>query len=304
MKQYDDLLEYALQGNIMYEDPNRQGILRYMVPNVQFLTTVSKRDFPILTRKRIFFKGVVGELLWILKGLDYIDYLIDNGINIWNKDVYNFYKRTNPSVRNITYEDWLESKTGAKTYSGRAYPVQLRQFGNDGLDQLYECIRLLKKDHYNSANVVTYWDADDVSNGTMALKPCHYSWQVQGVPDNKVNMTVNMRSTDIFLGLPFNISSYALLLILLCEVTGKIPGDLAINMANAHLYSNHVDAAEEYLSSTGTVLLPSIEIPEFDHTQHTSRAVAYLENLEIEDIKLINYESGPYIKAEMIPYDE
>lgn len=305
MKEYKALITKILGQGFTYKDPNRPQHERVTLINQTISLDVDWDAFPILTGKKIYFKAVVEELLWFLRGGDDVKDLVDDGVNIWNKDVYNFYRYNSDSP--ISYEEWLDILKSDDDvgigWAGKIYGQQLRAFGDLEDDQLQRCIIELNNNHFSSSNLVSYWNINDIISKELALNPCHYSWQLLGKPNNEVDMVMNMRSCDVFLGLPFNISSYAILLLILCRITGKAPGTLHINMANAHIYSPHLEAAKLYLTKP-THNLPKIRISGLNSDWETPmEAVRLIENLSYSDINLIDYQHEDYIKAEILPYE-
>ena len=252
--------------------------------------------FPILTTKKVGWKTMVTELKWFLKGDTNIKYLVDNGCNIWNGDAYKNwkteYKETYNGLNDWQKEQWKElteeefinaiktdDKFAAKWgYLGRIYGAQWRewigfkQFDNHAetvyVDQLENLIVGLINDPNGRRHIVNSWNASELEQ--MTLPPCHYSFQCY-VADGKLSLMWNQRSVDTFLGLPFNIASYGLLLLLLCKETGYKPGELIGNLGDVHLYSNHLEQAKEQITrdpfELPTIKLSNVDIlnGEFDY---------------------------------------
>src|SRR5690606_6444790 len=198
-KNYHKLLNTILKNGFKYEDPNRKGINRIQIPNYQFKHDF-KDGFPAITTKKLYWKGVVGELLWFSKGDTNIKYLVDNGINIWNKDAYNYYKKTR-NDNNVTYEtfiNWIKGlhKEGEVTIGGgnkfdlgRVYGAQWRNWysfkarnyngnnlNNHYVDQISNLIKGLKENPMGTKHIVTAWNPAELDD--MALPPCHWSFEV------------------------------------------------------------------------------------------------------------------------------
>ncbi len=249
--------------------------------------------FPILTTKKVAFKTMVTELKWFLKGDTNIKYLVDNGCNIWNGDAYKKYcKLQVPHDHFETEEEFIELiKTKddfAKKWGelGSIYGKQWRSWNNYDRwdmphDQIKNLIEELKTNPDSRRLMVNTWNVSDLDR--MTLPPCHFAFQCY-VNEGELSLMWHQRSVDLFLGLPFNISSYGLLLLLLCEATGYTPGTLIGTLGDTHLYNNHLDAAKTQLHREGYAL-PNIKLSNVD-----------ILNGEF-DVELINYEHEPAIKA-------
>ena len=255
-EQYRGLLATVLYGGIDKSD--RTGTGTKSVFGRQIRHRMSD-GFPILTIKRVPFKTMVTELRWFLKGRTDIKYLQDNNCHIWDGD-YEKSGRTDGDL-------------------GPIYGKQWRDW--DGKDQLKELITNIKENPNSRRLMVSAWNVSELDK--VVLPPCHYSFQCY-VADGELSLMWNQRSADLFLGVPFNISSYGLLLLLLCEATGLKPGTLIGSFGDMHLYSNHIDAAKTQITREQHAL-PSIK----------------LSNVNILDgefdVELINYEHEPAIKA-------
>ena len=215
--------------------------------------------FPILTTKKIAFKTLVTELKWFLRGDTNIKYLQDNNCKIWDGD----------------YE-----KSGR--IDGELGPIYGKQWRDiNGIDQLENLITGIISNPDSRRHLVDSWNVEDLDK--MTLPPCHYSFQCY-VADGKLSLIWNQRSADLFLGVPFNISSYGLLLLLLCKETRLEPGELIGNFGDVHLYTNHLDQAEEQIDRY-SYDLPEAKVMCFD---------IYRGDFDVE---LVNYESHPAIKA-------
>ena len=222
--------------------------------------------FPILTTKKVAFKTMVTELKWFLKGDTNIKYLQDNGCRIWDGD-YEKSGRTDGELGPIYGKQWR---------SWRHYDRNFYDY-----DQIKLLINNLKYNPDSRRMLVSAWNVGDLDK--MTLPPCHYSFQCY-VSGDTLSLMWNQRSADLFLGVPFNISSYGLLLLLLCEETGYKPGVLIGNFGDMHLYNNHIDQAREQLTRT------SFDLPEVKLT--------YRDILTSDfDVELINYQTHPAIKA-------
>ena len=222
--------------------------------------------FPLLTTKKIHWKSVVHELLWFLKGDSNIKYLQDNGVHIW--------------------DNWAD-KDG---YLGPVYGFQWRYWGNKGnpddyCDQIQILIDRIKHDPFSRRHIVTAWNPSDIWD--MALPPCHCFWQVYVHQNGEMDLQLYQRSADIFLGVPFNIASYSLLLMMIAQVTGYRAGRFIHTMGDVHLYRNHVDAF--FIQRDRTILPPP--------TVTLNAEVKSIFDFTFEDINLDNYNPHPAIKA-------
>jgi len=242
--------------------------------------------FPILTTKKVAFNTMVTELKWFLKGDTNIRYLVDNGCNIWNGDAYkNYCMKQVPHDHFETEEEFIELiKTNDEFANkwGELGPVYGKQWRDvNGIDQLENLITGLISNPDSRRHLVDSWNPEQLN--LMTLPPCHYSFQCY-VANGKLSLMWNQRSADLFLGVPFNISSYGLLLLLLCAETNYEPGDLIGNFGDLHLYSNHLEQAMEQTCRDG------YDLPEID-------LVCYDIYRGDFDAKLVNYKSHPSIKA-------
>ena len=287
--QYLALLDRILEYGV--EKSDRTGTGTLSVFGGQFIHDM-KDGFPLLTTKRIAVKTMMTELKWFLKGDTNIKYLVDNGCNIWNGDAYKSYLKTaeerNYGDMTLSMEDFvntIKSNDAFATQFGELGPIygsQWRQFGVWApVDQMAELIDGLKNNPDSRRHLVTAWNPEDLYD--VVLPPCHYGFQCY-VADGELSLMWNQRSVDTFLGLPFNIASYATLLLLLCEESGYKPGRLIGNLGDIHIYKNHMDAVQEQLGRKHYPL-PTIELSNVD-----------ILNGEF-DYVLNDYQHGKTIKA-------
>ncbi len=222
--------------------------------------------FPLLTTKKIYFKHAVTELLWILQGRTDLEYLHKHNVHYWDAD----YERSGRTDGNL----------------GKIYGSQWRNF--NGFDQLLYIIDNLKKNPTSRRLLLNAWNPADFND--MALPPCHYGFQVY-VNNNKLDLIWQQRSVDVFLGLPYDIAMYGLLMLLLCKEFNFKPGNLIGQLGDCHLYNNHLDQSEQQLKRK-PYALPTLKLGKG----------LYIDNEAViipghESISLINYKSHPAIKA-------
>ena len=255
MKQYLDGLHYILDHGVPSDDRTGTGTLS--VFGLQMRYDLAD-GFPLVTTKRVHLKSIIHELLWFLSGDTNIRYLQENGVSIWN--------------------EWADAKGDL----GPVYGRQWRDFG--GVDQISELVRQITDSPDSRRMIVSAWNPPDVPD--MALPPCHTLWQVR-VLGGKLHLQLYQRSADMFLGVPFNIASYALLQMMLAKVTGLVPGTFVHTMGDAHIYSNHMDQVRTQLARSPKEL-PKMQI---------LRDVESIFDFRYEDFRLDGYDPDPAIKA-------
>ena len=272
MRQYLDLLKYVQTHGI--EKPDRTGTGTKSVFGYQMRFDLSK-GFPLVTTKKIHIKSVIHELLWFLKGSTNINYLQKNGVRIWN--------------------EWA-NKNGEL---GPVYGHQWRNWNNEGLDQIEEVINTIKTNPNSRRMIVSAWNPsvlpdnkvsfeENVANNKAVLPPCHAFFQFY-VIDNKLSCQLYQRSADVFLGVPFNIASYALLTQMIAQVCGYSPGDFIHTFGDVHIYSNHKKQVTEQLSRKPKPL-PTMKLnPE----------VGSIFDFSYNDFKLIEYDPHPVIRGKV-----
>jgi thymidylate synthase len=218
-----------------------------------------KQGFPLLTTKKMAVKTMMTELKWFLKGDTNIKYLVDNGCNIWNGDAYKKYHEAFPETEMLSQEQFINKIKTDDEFAqkwGELGPIYGKQwrgwFGYDKnvdpvfVDQIANLIEELKTNPDSRRLMVSAWNVGELEN--MTLPPCHYGFQCYVRDGKYLSLMWNQRSVDTFLGLPFNIASYAALLCLIAEEVNMIPDQLIGNLGDVHLYSNHVDQAMEQIS--------------------------------------------------------
>lgn len=260
MKQYLDLLQHIIDNGVDKDDRTGTGTRSVFGHQMRF--DLSK-GFPLLTTKKVHLKSIVHELLWLIKGDTNVKCLQDNGVHIW--------------------DEWADPITGEL---GPVYGKQWRDWNGNGLsiDQIAELIFSLKGNPNSRRHIVSAWNPADVDD--MALPPCHCLFQCY-VANGKLSLQLYQRSADVFLGVPFNIASYALLTMMLASVCGLQPGEFIWTGGDTHLYSNHFEQAKLQLSRKP-----------FDLPRMAIRpGVTSLFDFKYDDFTLIDYTSHPGIAA-------
>lgn len=256
MRSYLKLLESVLNKGSLRGDRTGVGTLSLFGTHLEI--ELDEFHFPLLTTKKIHFKSVVYELLWFLRGETNIKYLKDHGVSIW--------------------DEWADEDGNL----GKIYGKQWRNFG--GVDQISEVMRQLREDPFSRRIVVSAWNVGELDE--MRLPPCHLLYQFY-VDQKTLSCQVYQRSADLFLGVPFNIASYALLLRMICNTLGLLPGRLLFTFGDTHIYKNHIGKVKEQLSRDPKPL-PMLRI---------KRNPVSIEKYEYADIELTDYNPMPAIKA-------
>lgn len=268
------LANTILKNGILKE--NRTGVSAYTYPHMMIQHDM-ENGFPLLTSKKMGIKSISAELEFFIKGLTDKKWLKDRGCNIWNE-------WCNPSKipNNLSKEDKIRFQEQENDL-GKVYGYQWRNFNSQDYDQLKNILNTIKQDPSNRRLLCSSWNPLEFNE--MALPPCHVLWNVQ-IIGNKLNLCWFQRSVDVFLGLPYNVASYALLLKLICKETGYEEGILTGFLADVHIYENHIDQINEQLSRN-LFDLPTLNILNFKS----------LYEWKFTDIELIDYKSHSFIKA-------
>lgn len=269
-------------------------------------------EFPLLTTKKMFTKGIVGELIWFLRGDNNTKYLNDNGITIWDKDAAN-YSNNGDVGRNygVQWRDW----------NSRNYNVNSPNNFNR-IDQIANLLKSLKEKPINRRNIVTAWNPGELHE--TALPPCHWAWEIIPRPlfqyekniygldkEYGFDLKWHQRSVDTFLGLPFNIASYGLLAFIIGELTGFIPLNLIADLSNVHFYEPHIEIVKEQLTRNphqfnGCRIDFSSSLQQLTHAYRTNNITSeeefmsnFFNEMQIDDVMFENYQSYGSLKAEM-----
>lgn len=297
MKQYLDLLTRIKTEGLVKTDRTGTGTKSVFGHQMRFDLS---QGFPLLTTKKVFLKGIIHELLWFLNGDTNIKYLVDNGVHIWDNDAYRYYNElcVKNGVLPVSMEEFLRA-----AQEGVESPIDGYKFGDlnhvygyqwrswprpngEAIDQIQQAVDLIKNNPDSRRIIVSAWNVADVEK--MALPPCHTLFQFY-VADGKLSCMLYQRSADTFLGVPFNIASYALLTMVMAQVCGLEAGEFVHTLGDTHLYLNHFDQVDEQLSRTPRAL-PKMRI---------NPDVKSIFDFKYEDFELENYDPYPAIKAPM-----
>ena len=270
MKQYHDLLEHVLEHGNAKGDRTGTGTLSVFGYQMRFDLS---EGFPMVTTKKLHLKSIIYELLWFLKGDTNINYLNENGVRIWN--------------------EWADENGDL----GPVYGHQWRNWASEEIDQIKAVIEGLKRNPDSRRMLVSAWNpsvlpdtsksfSENVANGKAALPPCHAFFQFY-VADGKLSCQLYQRSADIFLGVPFNIASYALFTMMMAQVCGYQPGEFIHTFGDAHIYNNHLEQLELQLSRDIRPLPKMILNPE----------ITDIFDFKFDDFTLVDYNPHPHIKG-------
>ena len=297
MKQYLDLLTRIKTEGAVKTDRTGTGTKSVFGHQMRFDLS---QGFPLLTTKKVFLKGIIHELLWFLNGDTNIKYLVDNGVHIWDNDAYRYYNElcVKEGVLPVAMEEFLRV-----AQEGIDSPIEGYKFGDlnhvygyqwrswprpngEVIDQIQQTVDLIKNSPDSRRIIVSAWNVADVEK--MALPPCHTLFQFY-VAEGKLSCMLYQRSADTFLGVPFNIASYALLTMMMAQVCGLEPGEFVHTLGDTHLYLNHLEQVDEQLSRTPRAL-PTMRI---------NPDVKSIFDFKYEDFTLEGYDPHPTIKAPM-----
>ena len=259
MKQYLELLERVITTGTKKEDRTGTGTTSVFGHQMRFNL---EDGFPLLTTKKLHLKSIIHELLWFLSGETNTKYLTENGVRIWN--------------------EWADKEGNL----GPVYGYQWRSWSAEGrnIDQIKQVVESIKTNPNSRRHIVSAWNVGDLDK--MALPPCHILFQFY-VADGKLSCQLYQRSADIFLGVPFNIASYALLLMMVAQATGLKPGEFVHTLGDSHIYLNHTEQVKLQLTREPMKLPKMVINPD----------VTNIFDFKFDDFKLENYEAHPHIKG-------
>jgi thymidylate synthase len=321
---YLRLLKDILDNGVQKEDRTGTGTISVFGRQIRHKMS---EGFPLLTTKKMPFKTIATELLWFLRGDTNIKFLVDNNCHIWDGDAYKSYEKwyehmskTTPFEvpRKFTQDELIKAisldEMHAKTFGdlGPIYGAQWRSWGEYEIDQITNLISDLKNNPDSRRLIVTAWNPDDLSS--MVLPPCHYGFQVYTRKTTRkekitnpgkyraISLMWNQRSADTFLGLPFNIASYGLLLTILAKEVNMIPDELIGNLGDVHLYSNHIEQAKEQITREPMKLPELWCLDEYHYLTDEELVDPIPFNEKIEQFRpyfftMHNYDPHPHIKA-------
>jgi thymidylate synthase len=272
MRQYLDALQQILDQGEETTDRTGTGTISYFGMQMRYPLS---DGFPLVTTKKLHLKSIIHELLWFLAGDTNIKYLKDNGVSIWDE-----WADENGDLGPVYGHQWRHFPKLTPSGKSDGEPLYRKR----EVDQIAELIEAIQKTPDSRRLIVSAWNPADVPQ--MALPPCHTMWQVK-ILNGRMHLQLYQRSADMFLGVPFNIASYSLLLVMLAHVTGYTPGDFVHTIGDAHIYSNHMDQVREQLSRD-TRPLPQLRI---------TRRVTDLFDFKYEDFDVLNYDPHPIIRA-------
>ena len=291
MQQYQQFLQHILENGTKKEDRTGTGTISVFGYQMRFDLN---EGFPLVTTKKLHLKSIVYELLWFIAGDTNIQYLCKNGCNIWNDWPYAKFQKS-ANYQNETMKEFAAKIANdddfAKKYGelGPVYGYQWRHWpdGNGGeIDQLSNLMHNLKNNPDSRRHIISAWNVADIED--MTLPPCHSLFQFY-VLDGKLSCQLYQRSADAFLGVPFNIASYALFTMMIAQVCNLKLGDFVHTFGDAHIYSNHIDQVKLQLSRE-PYALPQVQLnPE----------IKSIFDFKYEDFELVNYQSHPHIKGEV-----
>lgn len=301
--QYLNLMEDII-ANGAWKISHSTGVKLKSVFGRQIRFDLSK-GFPLLTTKKVFYRGIIHELIWFLSGSSNIKYLIDNNVHIWDEWAYKKYQWAHESKKNaklLSYEQFIQKIQIDHEFLNRwgelgpVYGVQWRNWpsGTRRIDQLTWAINKIKKYPQKKHYVVSAWNAGSIyemsegKKASMVIAPCHTMFHIN-ITGKKLSLLLYQRSADLFLGVPFNIASYALLTLILAKVCGYQPGEFVHTLGDVHIYENHFDQCKEQLK----------RIPKPFPKMTLSPGLKSIDDIKFEDFTLTNYNPHPPIKGEI-----
>ena len=286
MQQYLDLCRHVLEHGEKREDRTGTGTISTFGYQMRFDLT---KGFPLLTTKKVFYRGIFEELLWFLSGNTNLKPLVDKKVGIWNEWPYDKYSKS-PDFKGETLEEFIEKIRGDQKFAdkygnlGPVYGKQWRDF--NGVDQISQLIEGIKNNPFSRRHLVVAYNPSEVKD--MALPPCHSLFQFYVSADGKkLSCQLYQRSGDVFLGVPFNIASYSLLLAMVAQVCDLEPYEFIHTFGDVHIYLNHLDQINEQLSRTPRPL-PKLVL---------NKDVKNIFDFKYEDIKIEDYDPYPAIKG-------
>lgn len=289
MKQYHDLMKHVLDHGVKKDDRTGTGTISVFGYQMRFDL---QEGFPLITTKKLHIKSILHELLWFIQGDTNIQYLAQNGVRIWDDWPFAKYQKSDEyageTIREFAAKVAEDESFAAKWGKlGPVYGYQWRSWptpSGETVDQLLQVIEQIKNNPDSRRHIVSAWNPGMIQD--MALPPCHAFFQFY-VADGKLSCQLYQRSADIFLGVPFNIASYAMLTHMIAQVCNLEVGDFVHTLGDAHIYSNHIDQVNEQLSRDFRALPKLVINPEVNH----------ILDFKFEDFAIEGYDPHPHIKA-------
>lgn len=287
MKNYEEQSYLDLMKKILSEGEevvDRTGVGTKFIFGEQLSFSLKDQNLPLITTKKTFFKGIVEELLFFLRGDTDTKSLEAVGVNIWKGN---------------TSREFLDKK-GLNSLMegsiGKGYGYQWRNFNSKGIDQLYNLIKSIRENPFSRRHIITAWNPEELKE--MALEPCHYSMEFNVHTNNTLSCKFNQRSCDYFLGVPFNICSYALLTKIIAKSCNMESNKVIFSGGNIHLYLNHIDQANEQIKRE-PFQFPKCNINKNIYSDSIEETIKNIESLEFKDFELVGYKYHDAIKAKM-----
>ncbi len=288
MQNYLDLCQYVLDKGTLKKDRTGTGTISTFGYQLRFDLS---EGFPLLTTKKVYYKAVLGELLWFISGSTNIRPLVEQNIRIWNEWPYEAYKKS-PDYQGETIDEFIEKIKNDEAFAlrygdlGPVYGKQWRDFF--GVDQLLEVEKSIKENPFSRRHIICAWNPAQISE--MALPPCHAFVQFYVSGDGKkLSCQLYQRSADLFLGVPFNIASYATLLTMMAEVCSLEPGEFIHTFGDVHIYTNHIEQIRTQLTRKPRAL-PRLII---------KRKVNSILDFKYEDFEIVGYDPYPKIEGKV-----
>lgn len=288
MKQYLDMCRYVLENGQKRDDRTGTGTISVFGYQSRYNL---EEGFPLLTTKKVFFKAVAKELLWFISGSTNIQPLVKDKVRIWNEWPFAKYQKSE-SYQNETIEQFIDKIISDDDFAakwGELGPVYGKQWRNfNGVDQLANVIDSIKNNPFSRRHIIVAYNPAEVEN--MALPPCHAFVQFYVSSDNKkLSLQLYQRSADLFLGVPFNIASYSLLLMMVAQVCGLQPYEMVHTFGDMHIYNDHIDLIKQQLTREPRAL-PKVSL---------NPNIKNIEDFTYEDITLSDYDPYPVIKGKV-----
>jgi len=279
--QYLSLVKQILRDGEKQEDRTKVGTLSIFGPDIMRFN-LGKNSIPVLTTKKVFWRGVVEELLWFIRGSTDVSELSRRGVKIWDPNVTRTY------LDSIGLKDRAEGDAGPIygfqwRHAGAIYVDRKTNYKDKGVDQLKNLIQEIKDNPSSRRLIINSWNVSQLH--LMALPPCHVTAQFR-VTNRKLSCMMYQRSADMGLGVPFNIASYALLTHLIAHVCGLEAGSFIYTLGDAHIYLNHIEAMQTQLDRK-PYIFPTLVLPEYEKNK---TEIEYLESLTYDDLKLVDYK--------------